>query len=89
MGKRAIVAGAVLVLVQGVAAGAAAQEPAAEDVAAQVRIQGHTCEDPVSAERDAEASRTGQEAWILHCENATYRVRLTPGMGAAIETISD
>lgn len=93
MSRRVLAAASAVVLVQAAAGAAAqeqaAQEQAAEDVAAQVRVQGHACEAPVSATRDTAASRPDQEVWILHCRNAAYRVRLTAGMGAAIETIGD
>jgi hypothetical protein len=77
------VGGAVLCLV---AAGAAlAQDTPMSIIAAQVRIQGHTCNDPRRAERDMQASRPNETVWTLTCENATYRVTLVPDMAARIE----
>jgi hypothetical protein len=65
----------------------AQQGPAATDIAAQVRLQGHHCEGSVSAQRDSEQSRPDETAWILTCANATYRVRLVPNLAAHIERI--
>lgn len=57
----------------------------ADDVAAQVRSQGYQCDEPLSAARDVELSRPDSAVWVLKCANATYRVRLDPGMAAGIE----
>jgi hypothetical protein len=65
----------------------AQQEPAATDLAAQVRLQGHRCEGSVSAQRDSAQSRPDEAVWILTCANATYRVRLVPNMAAHIERL--
>ena len=62
-------------------------QPAATDIAAQVRLQGHDCEGSVSAQRDPEQSRPDETVWILTCANATYRVRLIPNMAAHIERL--
>ncbi len=56
-------------------------------VATQVRKQGHTCEDPVRARRDAEQSKPGQTVWLLECKSTSYRVRLVPKMAAKVERI--
>ena len=63
----------------------AQQEPAADDIAAQVRLQGHACDGAVSGRRDAKYSWPDEPLWILTCANATYRVRLVPDMAAQIE----
>lgn len=57
------------------AAAAAAQETEAGIVADVVRDHGHPCADPVSATRDPSASRPDENAWILTCKDAAYRVR--------------
>ena len=62
----------------------AQQQPAAIDVAAQVRLQGYRCDGSVSAQSHSEQSRPDERAWILTCANATYRVRLVPNMAARI-----
>ncbi len=77
----------VLILGVSLASEGAAEEQVAEIIAVQVRDQGHPCEDAKTVERDPKASRPGEEAWILHCSNATYRVRLVPDMDAHIERI--
>lgn len=68
-----------------VAAPASEAETPVNIVADQIRRQGYKCENPKSAERDAQASRPDEPMWILTCENATYRVRLKPDMAADVE----
>lgn len=69
-----------------VAAGASfAQDTPVGIIAAQVRLQGHTCDEPRSAERDMQASKPHLSVWILTCKNATYLVTLVPDMAARIE----
>lgn len=65
----------------------AAEEQVAEIIATHVRDQGHPCDNAETAKRDTEAARPDEEAWILHCDNATYRVRLVPDMRAHVERI--
>ena len=66
---------------------ARAQEMSADVLAAQLRRQGHRCDDPVKAERDAKDSRPDMAVWIVRCANAAYRMRLIPNMAAQIEPI--
>jgi len=65
----------------------AQQEPLAEDIAAQVRLQGYPCDGAVSARKDTKYSWPDEPLWILNCANATYRVRLVPDMAARIEKL--
>ena len=65
----------------------AQQEPPADDIAAQVRLQGYPCNGPVGAHKDAKWSWPDEPLWILNCANATYRVRLIPDMAARIEKL--
>ncbi len=79
-------------LVAGAAAAPAAVMAAAGDdpkdiVAAQIRAQGYACDQPQSAEQDAQASKPNEEVWVLQCEGAQYRVRLVPDMGAQVEKL--
>ncbi|MDT3684069.1 MAG: hypothetical protein RO009_03380 [Pseudorhodoplanes sp.] len=67
---------------------AAAQEMPPEILAVQIRSQGFACEKPLSAVRDKALSRPDQAAWILKCQNVTYRVRLNPGMAARVQRIN-
>lgn len=60
-----------------------AQTPAG-DIAAQVRSQGYTCDDPVTAKRNIRLSKPDEAVWVLNCRNATYGVRLDPNMAAHI-----
>ena len=64
-----------------------AEEAPAESLAAQLRRQGHRCEGPVGAERDAERSKPDEAVWVVRCANATYRMRLVPHMAAHVEQI--
>jgi hypothetical protein len=70
---------------------AIAAEPAGEDprnvLAAQLRDQGYACDQPQSAERDAQASGPDEAVWIVQCENARYRMRLDPDMAAKVERL--
>jgi hypothetical protein len=69
-----------------VAAAAHAQDAGPADIiAAQIRTQGFPCEKALSAERASHEPNA--TVWILRCKNATYRVRLTPDMGARVERI--
>jgi hypothetical protein len=68
--------------------GARAQEmPVSEIIADQIRDQGYACNESLSAERDPTYSRPDEPVWILDCDNATYRVRLVPGMAADVERL--
>jgi hypothetical protein len=83
-------AAVLFVLLAGAVAGpvrAQPQEPPADDIAAQVRLQGHPCEGAVSARKDARWSWPDEPLWILNCANASYRVRLVPDMAAHIEKL--
>jgi hypothetical protein len=59
-------------------------QTSAADVAAQIRIQGYRCDQPVTATRNIRASRPDSAAWVLRCRNATYRVRLDPNLAARV-----
>jgi hypothetical protein len=63
-------------------------EDVREVIAAQVRIQGHPCNKPLSAERDRAASEPHETVWMLRCDNGTYRVKLIPDMAAEISKIN-
>ena len=56
-------------------------------LAAQVRIQGYTCDKALGATRDKKRSRPDLAAWILRCSNATYRVIRAPDMAATIQPL--
>ena len=66
----------------------AVEEMSAEIIAVQIRDQGYACDKALSATRDEKLSKPDEAAWILKCENATYRVRLTPDMAAKVERIN-
>jgi hypothetical protein len=56
-------------------------------LAAQLRDQGYTCDQPQSAERDVQASTPDEAVWVVQCENAKYRMRLDPDMAAKVERL--
>jgi hypothetical protein len=68
---------------------AMAQGDAKDIIAAQLRLQGYACSDPISATRDPKASKPNATVWILVCENATYRATLVPNLAAQVEVITD
>jgi hypothetical protein len=89
--KRAIVFAAVLLA--GAARVFAQQPPQGADLEAialigdQVRAQGHACVRATAAQRDLASSRPDEAVWVLTCEDARYRVRLTPDGAAKIELL--
>jgi hypothetical protein len=56
-------------------------------LAAQIRLQGFTCDKTLGAVRDKKRSRPDLTTWILRCSNATYRVTRAPDMAARIEPL--
>lgn len=85
---REMIAGAVLAAALAALSLPAVADDAAQDVlAAKVRDQGLACGQPQKAERDPSLSKPDEAAWILTCDNATYRIRLIPDMAAKIERI--
>lgn len=88
--RRRTIAGAVLaVAIAAPPLPAPAADDGAQDVlAAQVRDQGLAGGKPQKAERDSSWSKPDEAAWILTCDNATYRIRLDPHRAARIEQIN-
>jgi hypothetical protein len=68
-----------------------AQPAAAETpqtiLAAQIRIQGFTCDKALGATRDRKRSKPDRPVWVLKCSNATYRVTRAPDMAAKVEPL--
>ncbi|MGD9502140.1 MAG: hypothetical protein AB7V40_06600 [Methyloceanibacter sp.] len=83
----------VLAVLGSVSAGCVALAAGTQDqdtaniLAAQLRDQGYVCDQPKSAEQDAQASKPDEEVWVVQCENARYRMRLHPDMAADIERL--
>ena len=65
-----------------------ASEGPATVLAAQIRQQGHTCDKPVSAQRDPTTAGPDEPVWILDCGNATYRVTVRANMAAEVEQVA-
>lgn len=71
---------------------ARAQQPAGAEtpqgmLAAQIRLQGFTCDKPLGATRDVKRSKPDHDVWVLKCSNATYRVSRAPDMAAKVEPL--
>ena len=76
------------------AAGALAQDRAPADeesakdiIATTVRSQGHPCERPERAIRDAAASAPDRAAWVLECADARYWVRYDNDVPAEVRRL--
>jgi hypothetical protein len=63
-----------------------AAEPT-DELAAQVRTQGFTCDKAQGATRDTKRSKPDRAVWVLKCSNAVYRVSRAPDMLAKIEVL--
>ena len=66
---------------------AAAQEGPTEIVAAAVRQAGYPCAKPKSVKADPKHGAPDKKAWIIRCENGSYRVKFLSDTGAAVEPI--
>jgi hypothetical protein len=76
-----------LLLAGGLTGPSAQAEPVQNMLAAQLRTQGYTCDKALGAKKDAKLSKPDDEAWILRCSNATYRIRRAPDLAAKVEVI--
>ncbi|HMK90807.1 MAG TPA: hypothetical protein VK446_14395 [Methylocystis sp.] len=85
MVRRMALAATLLAATQGAPA---AEQEAADVVAAQLRLQRFRCDKPVKAARDLENSKPDSAAWLVECRNARYRVQLIPHRAARVEVIS-
>ncbi|MCP3380779.1 MULTISPECIES: hypothetical protein [unclassified Bradyrhizobium] len=70
-----------------ISAAQAAEETPKDELAAQIRIQGFACDQPLRATRDAKRSRPDHAVWVLKCSNATYRVGRAPDMAANVQRL--
>jgi len=89
--RRGLVMRTLMVAAVAVSAGSglalALDEMPKDIIAAHIRMQGFTCDKPISAERDAAASRPNETVWHLKCEDHSYRVRLVPDMAADVRVL--
>lgn len=80
-----------LALAGALASGGASVQAAGETVqsmlAAQIRLQGFTCDKSLRATRDAKRSRPDYAVWVLRCSNASYRVSRAPDLAAKVEPL--
>jgi hypothetical protein len=81
MRSKVLLVAAAIAIAQGLRA---EEIPPAQIIADQVRDQGFPCNKAPTVERDPTYSRPDEPVWILKCDNATYRVRLIPGMAADV-----
>ena len=56
-------------------------------LAAQIRSQGYTCDEPQKATRDVKLSKPDYDVWVLTCKNATYRIGRYPDLAEKIEKL--
>jgi hypothetical protein len=66
---------------------AVASETPQSMLAAQIRMQGFTCDKPLGASRDTKRSRPDRGVWVLKCSNAKYRITRAPDMAAKVEPL--
>ena len=64
-------------------------EDAGTVVSTVVRREGYRCDKPITTTRDVADSVPEEEAWILKCKNATYRVRLLPHSLSHVEILQN
>jgi len=76
-----------LVRAQQATATMVASETPQSMLAAQIRMQGFTCDKPLGALRDTKRSRPDRAVWVLKCSNATYRITRAPDMAAKVEPL--
>lgn len=65
------------------------QEDPKDIIAAAVRQRGHQCTKPESVRPDPDNSSPDEKAWIIRCENATFRVKYMGDRGAEVEPIDE
>jgi hypothetical protein len=63
------------------------EKDAATAIATKIRIEGYACRTPVAATRDKAHSRPGETAWVVDCDNATYRITLIPHRLSVIQIL--
>ena len=56
-------------------------------LAAQIRMQGFSCEKPLGAKQNKRRSRPDRDVWVLKCSNAAYRITRVPDMAAKVEPL--
>ena len=56
-------------------------------LAAQIRMQGFSCDRPLTAVRNIKHSRPDRGVWMLKCSNASYQITRTPDMAAKVKPL--
>ena len=74
-------------LAPGGASAQAAEQTVQSTLAAQIRLQGFSCDKALGATRDAKRSKPDHEVWVLKCSNASYRISRFPDMAAKVEAL--
>jgi len=64
-----------------------AQESPKDVVATAVRQNGYQCSEPKNIEPDPEDTSPDERAWIVRCQNGSYRVKFMGDEGAQVEPL--
>ena len=56
-------------------------------LAAQIRMQGFSCDRPLTAVSNTKRSRPDRGVWVLKCSNATYQITRAPDMAATVKQL--
>ena len=89
MDVKLTVVGAVLGLAVLLPGELPAQETTTSIVAAAVRERGFICTDPQQPSQDFEASSPGEKAWIIQCDEGSYKVKFMGDTGPQVEPVLD
>jgi hypothetical protein len=84
--RSALIGSLILMALPAVALALEGDDPT-DIIAAQIRAQGYTCDNPKGATRDPDLSQGEDTGWILDCGDATYKVKLVPDMAATVKKI--
>ncbi len=72
---------------QRVTAAPVAAETLQSMLAAQIRMQGFSCDRPLTAVSNVKRSRPDRGVWVLKCSNATYQITRAPDMAAKVKPL--
>ena len=65
------------------------QEAPVDIVAAAVRQHGQECRNPTDVRPDPEHTEPDMMAWIIRCENGSFRVKFMGDRGAEVEPLAE
>ena len=58
-------------------------------MAAAVRQNGFECQNPTDVRPDPEHTEPDMKAWIIRCENRSFRVKFMGDRGAKVEPLAE